>query len=90
MYNMAVGGAHPKTWTNFDNSPTLRFERLPIIGRFYTKKAKRFPENVRYRDIVRRLSIAQGSCRGVYCSHVPEHLAPDDFDGAMREWRGNV
>lgn len=74
----------PATWTNFDSSPTLRFERLPIIGRFYTKNGKRFPENVRYGDIVRGLPIAQGSCRGVYCSHVLEHLALDDFHVALK------
>lgn len=74
----------PPTWTNFDNSPTLRFERLLIIGRFYTKNARRFPENVRYGDIVRGLPIAKGSCRGVYCSHVLEHLALDDFDVALK------
>jgi SAM-dependent methyltransferase len=78
------GFCAPQTWTNFDSSPTLRFERTPIVGRLYTKNAKRFPENVRYGDIVRGLPISPASCQGVYCSHVLEHLALDDFDTALK------
>jgi hypothetical protein len=78
------GWCAPETWTNFDGSPTLRFERLPIVGRLYTKNSRRFPDNVRFGDIVRGLPIAPGGCRGVYCSHVLEHLALDEFDVALR------
>ena len=74
----------PDTWLNFDCSPTLRFERLPLVGRFYTKNGKRFPDNVRYGDIVRGLPIAPNSCRAMYCSHILEHLSPEDFDVALR------
>jgi SAM-dependent methyltransferase len=74
----------PETWTNFNISPTLRFERLPVIGRLYTRNEKRFPKNVRYGDIVRGLPIPANFCLGMYCSHVLEHLALDDFDAALR------
>ncbi len=40
----------PSGWKNFDVSPTLRFERLPLIGRLYSKNQQRFPENVEYGD----------------------------------------
>ncbi|MCP5113600.1 MAG: hypothetical protein GY953_22435, partial [bacterium] len=40
----------PDGWLNFDASPTLRFERFPILGRLYTKNESRFPPNVRYGD----------------------------------------
>jgi hypothetical protein len=33
-------------WINVDSSPTLYFERIPVIGKLYTKNEKRFPENV--------------------------------------------
>ena len=36
----------PESWDNFDASPTLLFERIPLIGRLYTKNENRFPENV--------------------------------------------
>ena len=47
------GFSAPEGWKNFDASPTLQFERLPVIGRLFTKNASRFPENVRYGDIVK-------------------------------------
>jgi predicted SAM-dependent methyltransferase len=78
------GWSAPGAWRNFDASPTLRFERLPLIGRLYTKNAVRFPQNVEYGDIVKGLPIAPGLCKGVYCSHILEHLALEDFRMALR------
>jgi len=81
------GWSAPQGWRNFDSSPTLRFERLPIIGRLYTKNETRFPENVEYGDIVKGLPVAPRSCIGVYCSHVLEHLALEDFRTALLNTR---
>jgi SAM-dependent methyltransferase len=77
----------PPDWLNFDNSPTLRFERIPLIGTLYTKNATRFPQNVRFGDIVRGLPVPDGSCRGVYCSHVLDCLCFDDAAIALRNTR---
>ena len=77
------GFSAPKGWWNFDSSPVLRFERIPVLGRVYTKNASRFPENVRYGDIVKGLPVQPGSCRGIYCSHILEHLAFDDARRAL-------
>ena len=76
------GFSAPAGWLNFDASPTLRFERSPI-GFLYTRNERRFPENVRYGDIVRGLPVADDSCRGLYCSHVLEHLSYEDCDVAL-------
>ena len=81
------GWSAPEGWSNFDASPTLRFERLPLIGNLYTRNAARFPPNVRYGDIVKGLPVPDDSCRGVYCSHVLEHLALEDFRTALRNTR---
>lgn len=78
----------PEGWLNFDASPTLRFERLPLVGRLYTRNARRFPERVRYGDIVRGLPVRPRSCRGVYASHVLEHLALADLRRALRNTYG--
>ncbi len=78
------GWCAPESWLNFDASPTLRFERLPIVGALYTRNAKRFPPNVRVGDITRGLPVLPNSCRAIYCSHVLEHLALDDFDVALK------
>jgi SAM-dependent methyltransferase len=78
------GFSAPESWRNFDASPTLRFERLPVVGRWYTKNPTRFPENVEYGDIVKGLPIADGTGAAVYCSHVLEHLSLDEFRLALR------
>ncbi|MEI6429665.1 MAG: methyltransferase domain-containing protein [Pseudanabaena sp. ELA607] len=77
------GYSAPREWRNFDASPTLRFERLPLIGQLYTKNQSRFPRNVEYGDIVKGLPIAPKSCDGIYCSHVLEHLSLNDFRVAL-------
>jgi SAM-dependent methyltransferase len=77
------GLSAPAGWLNFDASATLRFERLPLIGKLYTRNTRRFPENVRYGDITRGLPIPVESCAGIYASHVLEHLALEDFDRAL-------
>lgn len=81
------GWSAPKEWRNFDASPTLRFERLPLIGHLYTKNESRFPENVEYGDIVKGLPVPAESCKGVYCSHILEHLSLNDFRVALRNTR---
>lgn len=78
------GWCAPAGWRNFDASPTLRFERIPLVGRLYTKNHARFPDNVEYGDIVAGLPVADNSCLGVYCSHVLEHLTLEDFRAALR------
>jgi len=74
----------PTTWQNFDASPTLVFERLPLIGRLYTRNAVRFPKHVRYGDITRGLPIAPETCAGIYASHVLEHLSLHEFRLALK------
>lgn len=73
------GFSAPIEWINFDASPTLRFERLPVIGKLYSKNESRFPDNVEYGDIVKGLPVLAGTCSAIYCSHVLEHLSLDDF-----------
>ena len=73
----------PLGWQNFDASPTLRLQKLPLIGEILARKRVRFPANVDYGDIVRGLPVATGSADGVYCSHVLEHLSLEDFRIAL-------
>jgi hypothetical protein len=72
-------------WLNFDSSPTLRLERIPLIGRFVCKNARRFPHNVEFGDVVKGLPLNNDSVSYLYCSHVLEHLALDDFRVALKE-----
>lgn len=74
----------PAGWRNFDASPTLRFERLPLIGKAYARNGQRFPSNVEYGDIVKGLPLPQNSCGVIFASHVLEHLSLRDFQTALR------
>ncbi|HYO09597.1 MAG TPA: methyltransferase domain-containing protein [Tepidisphaeraceae bacterium] len=78
------GLSAPESWTNFDISPTLRLQKVPLIGRALTRKGPSFPKGVRYGDIVTGLPLSPGSCKGVYCSHVLEHLSLADLRTALR------
>lgn len=78
------GWSAPSGWRNFDASPTLRFERLPLIGKLYSKNKARFPENIEFGDIVQGLPVADSYCAGVYCSHVLEHLSLEGCRAALR------
>ncbi len=75
----------PKSWTNFDISPTLRLQRIPLLGRWFRRgEFLVFPDNVKYGDIIQGLPIAPGTCAGIYCAHVLEHLALNDMRIALR------
>ncbi len=79
------GVSCPEGWENFDSSPTLRLQRIPIAGRFIRRRdLEPFPRGVQFGNIVRGLPISPGSCKGVYCSHVLEHLALRDFRTALK------
>jgi len=70
---------------NFDSSPTVRFARIPVVGFLYARVRAPFPPTVRHGDVVAGLPVGTGACRGVYASHVLEHLCLDDCRVALRE-----
>jgi predicted SAM-dependent methyltransferase len=74
-------------WLNFDASPTLRIERLPLVGIVVSKalsgNSDRFPASVKYGDIRNGPLVTVGTANGVYASHVLEHLSLADFRIAL-------
>lgn len=78
-----AGLCGPEQWRNFDASPTLRMQKLPLIGRLTGSIGPRFPGTVEYGDIIRGLPVADNSCAAVYCSHVLEHLSLQDLRCAL-------
>ena len=74
-------------WLNFDASPTLRIQRIPLVGRAIVRASGHgyeFPDGVQYGDIVRGLDLPDGSVCGAYASHVLEHLSYEDCITALR------
>jgi len=78
----------PIEWRNYDSSPRLQLERLPLLGTWIPAGPYgRFPSVVQYGDIVKGLPIADASAGLLYCSHVLEHLSLDDLRTALRNCR---
>ena len=78
-----AGQSCPEGWVNFDVSPTLRIQKILILGRFLPKK-QQFPDKIHYGNILKGLPINPKSAAGVYASHVLEHLSLEDFYLALR------
>jgi hypothetical protein len=81
------GFAPAEGWLNFDVSPTLRIERLPIVGEIisaaFSGNSRRFPAEVRYGDIRRGPLVPVGTAVAIYASHVLEHLSLSDCRAAL-------
>ncbi|MEO0320689.1 MAG: methyltransferase domain-containing protein [Pseudomonadota bacterium] len=78
------GLSAPEGWHNFDVSPRLTLERLPLMGGLMRGAGVAlFPPAVRKGNIVAGLPVPPQSADGVYCSHVLEHLARADVERAL-------
>ena len=75
------GLSAPDAWINYDVSPTLWLQRLPLIGGIMP--GIRFPKNVRFGNIVKGLPEKPDSADGIYCSHVLEHLTLQECRTAL-------
>ncbi len=86
MYvQFGCGLSAPDGWVNFDASPTLRLQRIPVVKHITRKTiGPKFPKQVKYGDVIKGLPVIKGSCSGVYCSHVLEHLSLEDFRKALK------
>ena len=85
MVQYGCGLSSPSGWKNFDASPTLRIQKLPVIGPMLTRGRPVFPASVRFGDVVAGLPVADGAAKAVYCSHVLEHLSLKDFRTSIAE-----
>lgn len=83
-FQFGCGLSAPAQWTNFDCSPTLRAQKIPLIGGAIRPTGVKFPTNIRVGDVVRGLPLRDESCRLAYCSHVIEHLTYGEVEIALR------
>lgn len=74
----------PPRWLNFDASPAMRLQKLPVIGNLVPSGPfGRYPANVKYGDIVQGLPIPDESIELLYCSHVLEHISLEELRLAL-------
>lgn len=67
-------------WLNFDCSPTLRAQKLLVIGAIARRTIKPlFDRDVLYGDTRKGLPVPEGSVDLLYCSHVLNNLSLEDF-----------
>ncbi len=75
IVQFGCGLCAPGQWQNFDASPSLRLQKLPVVGALVPPgEFGRFPANIEYGNIVTGLPIPDESVKLLYCSHVLEHL----------------
>lgn len=75
----------PAHWQNFDASPALILQHLPLIGQLLpTGPFGGYPKNVQYGDILKGLPVAPNSVDLLYCSHVLEHLTVSEARIALQ------
>lgn len=75
-----------RSWLNFDASPMLKVERLPLIGPVLRRLAgggSPFPSGARYGNIIDGPLVPEGAARAVFGSHVLEHLRLQDARVAL-------
>ena len=70
-------------WLNYDASPTVRLQRLPLVGA--VMPGPKFDREVLFGDVRGKLPHADSSVDYLYCSHVIEHLTLEDAGKAIRE-----
>ncbi|MEX0828039.1 MAG: hypothetical protein WD005_03710, partial [Haliea sp.] len=55
LVNYGCGLSAPTGWVNLDASPTLRLQRVFLIGKICSRMSNtKFPENVDYGDVSKR------------------------------------
>jgi SAM-dependent methyltransferase len=76
----------PESWVNFDSSPTIFLQRIPLLGNVFVRRGfPSFPRNIKRGNIAQGLPLDNSSVDGVYCSHVLEHLSLADLRLALAE-----
>ena len=83
--NIHIGCAYTigKSWKNYDATPTAVLEKIPLIGKIIKINQKRFPRELIYGDITRKLLSPKNEAQNIFCSHVLEHLSNDEMKNAL-------
>lgn len=76
------GSSNPESFLNYDSSFNLYLQRS--FFRFFWSHKVKYPDDVMFGDVVKGLPVAPGSIKGIYSSHVLEHLSYSDCQKAIK------
>jgi hypothetical protein len=76
----------PPTWRNFDAGPAFWLQKhLPFLKSALVRRGfPDYPSNIEYGDVIAGLPVTEGTAQAVYCSHVLEHLALNEFRATLQ------
>jgi hypothetical protein len=85
--HFGCGNSIGASWMNFDVSPMLKVERIPLIGPLLHKAVgggTPFPREVIYGNISEKVLVPEGTAQAAYASHVLEHLTLEEAKRAIQ------
>jgi predicted SAM-dependent methyltransferase len=91
--NIGCGSTFLEDWFNLDNSPNAFLSKIPGI-RFILYKLKlissnhyhvKWPKNIIYRDLSKKLPFSDNYLEYIYTSHCLEHLSKSNLEFILRE-----
>lgn len=96
--NVGCGQSPTPGWRNFDNSPSTRLARVPLLVRLLRSVGLIGTEQlsfvqycrehfIEFADVTKSLPVPSHSIDVIYTSHMFHHLDPDEAAGFLREAR---
>lgn len=90
--NLGSGNRAVPDFENFDNSPSVLVDRVPLLKRLLFRAGLIAREQwvrdwsgVRWRDLKKGLPYANGCVEKIYSSHFLEHLPPENARALLEE-----
>lgn len=80
-----AGSEAVEGWINYDASPTLLVQRIPLVGKLIRSKVNCvFDDQILYGNVVKGLPLLPCTVDGLFCSHILEHLSYSDCLTALK------
>ena len=74
-YHIGCGYTIGKSWINYDSSLIALLDKFPFLNLFFRFNKEKFPEEIKYGNIVKNKLCDNNLADNIYCSHVLEHVS---------------